>query len=276
MITYVKGDIFTSPAKLIVNTVNTVGVMGKGVALEYKNRYPEMFRMYKELCDTKRLDVGKLALWKGESKWVLLFPTKKHWRNPSKLEYVESGLRKFADNWDSIGVNSVAFPRLGCGNGGLNWDEVRPLMEKYLNPLPIQVFVYVDKYDDPKPEHEDVTEIEKWLSGEAETIGYEKFRIKLRNFIAHNENDTITEKNGMIFINENCIDEADICNFWNWIKDAGIFTVSDIPEIYKEVSKVLIKVMYELNYLSRIFISGDGVNFPEQANGFQYIEEANV
>lgn len=276
MITYVKGDIFTSPAKLIVNTVNTVGVMGKGVALEYKNRYPEMFRMYKELCDTKRLDVGKLALWKGESKWVLLFPTKKHWRNSSKLEYVESGLRKFADNWDSIGVNSVAFPRLGCGNGGLNWDEVRPLMEKYLNPLPIQVFVYVDKYDDPKPEHEDVTEIEKWLSGEAETIGYEKFRIKLRNFIAHNGNDTITEKNGMIFINENCIAEADICNFWNWIKDAGIFTVSDIPEIYKEVSKVLIKVMYELNYLSRIFISGDGVNFPEQANGFQYIEEANV
>lgn len=276
MITYVKGDIFTSPAKLIVNTVNTVGVMGKGVALEYKNRYPEMFRMYKELCDTKRLDVGKLALWKGESKWVLLFPTKKHWRNPSKLEYVESGLRKFADNWDSIGVNSVAFPRLGCGNGGLNWDEVRPLMEKYLNPLPIQVFVYVDKYDDPKPEHEDVTEIEKWLSGEAETIGYEKFRIKLRNFIAHNGNDTITEKNGMIFINGNCIVEADICNFWNWIKDAGIFTVSDIPEIYKEVSKVLIKVMHELNYLSRIFISGDGVNFPEQANGFQYIEEANV
>lgn len=92
------------------------------------------------------LEPGKLYLWRKSEKWILLFPTKVHWRNPSKLEYIELGLKKFVDNWKKLGINSIAFPRLGCGNDNLNWNDVRPLMEKYLKDLPIDVYIYVDNY----------------------------------------------------------------------------------------------------------------------------------
>ncbi len=278
MITYVKGDIFSSPSKIIVNTVNTVGVMGKGVALEFKNRYPDMFQCYKALCDEKKLDVGKLVLWKKSSKWVLLFPTKKHWRNPSKMEYIEKGLIKFVENWDKLGANSIAFPRLGCGNGGLDWEEVRPLMEKYLNPLPLQILIYVDKYNDPKPEHEDITEIEKWLTGEAGLTGYEKFRVQMRNCITHNREFelpsgkySLKEDDGLIYINESCIEEHLICNFWNWVKDVGIVMPKDIPAEFLSISDVMLSIMYKLNYISEIVVSEDGVSFTPKSNGYQYI-----
>lgn len=132
MITYLKGDIFSSPAQVLVNTVNTVGVMGKGVALEFKKRYPEMFSAYERVCKAKQLEIGKLFLWKGPEKWVLMFPTKVHWRNPSKIEYIEAGLQKFSATYADKGITSAAFPRLGCGNGGLDWKQVQPLMEQYL------------------------------------------------------------------------------------------------------------------------------------------------
>ena len=144
MITYVVGDLFTSPAKVLVNTVNTVGVMGKGIAYDFKRIYPEMFEQYQYYCESGMLDIGKLWLYKTPHKWILNFPTKKHWRNKSKVEYLEAGLKDFVDIHDSEGIESVSFPMLGCGNGGLNWDsQVRPLMEKYLEPLPIDVYIHL-------------------------------------------------------------------------------------------------------------------------------------
>ncbi len=278
MITYIKGDIFSSPSKIIVNTVNTVGVMGKGIALEFKNRYPDMFQKYKALCDDKKLDIGKLVLWKKSSKWVLLFPTKRHWRNPSKMEYIEQGLKKFAENWDKLGANSISFPRLGCGNGGLNWEEVRPLMEKYLSPLPLQILIYVDNYNDPLPEHDNISEIEKWLSGEMGLTGYEKFRVQVKNCIAHNKEINLSsgkyslkEENGLIYINENCIEEQIICNFWNWVKDVGVVTLKIIPAEFHNIADVMLNIMHKLNYISEIVVSDDGVNFSSKSNGYQYI-----
>lgn len=93
MIRYVEQNIFESPAQVIVNTVNTVGVMGKGIAKDFKKYYPEMFKEYQRYCEIGALEVGKLWLYKTPNKWVLNFPTKKHWRNPSRLEYIESGLK---------------------------------------------------------------------------------------------------------------------------------------------------------------------------------------
>lgn len=107
-----------------------------------------MFKSYERVCDEKQLEIGKLMLWKGAEKWVLMFPTKKHWRNPSKMEYIEAGLKKFTDTYIEKGITSIAFPRLGCGNGGLDWEEVRPLMERYLKRLPIPVYIYVGTYQD--------------------------------------------------------------------------------------------------------------------------------
>jgi len=143
MITFVKGNLFESPAKVLVNTVNTVGVMGKGIAKTFKDIYPDMFARYLRLCESSQFNVGHLWLYKTPHKWILNFPTKKDWRHPSKAEYVEEGLRKFAAGYPRHGITSAAFPRLGCGNGELDWEKVvRPLMKKYLADLPIQVFIY--------------------------------------------------------------------------------------------------------------------------------------
>ncbi|MFH1086302.1 MAG: macro domain-containing protein, partial [Chloroflexota bacterium] len=117
MILYVTGSLFQSPAQVLVNTVNTVGVMGKGVALEFKRLYPDMFAEYRRLCETGQLAVGKLWLYRSPNKWILNFPTKEHWRNPSRVEYVETGLDAFRRNYSRMGIRSIAFPPLGCGNG---------------------------------------------------------------------------------------------------------------------------------------------------------------
>lgn len=154
MITYVRTNIFESNAQVLVNTVNTVGVMGKGLAKEFKRIYPDMFKQYQKFCEEGLLTVGKLQIYKTPNKWVLNFPTKANWRSPSKLENIEQGLQKFVDNYDRLAIKSIAFPMLGCGNGGLSWeDEVKPLMEKYLKDLPIEIFIHTAKQDAYKPEH---------------------------------------------------------------------------------------------------------------------------
>lgn len=142
MIIYVAGDLLKSNAQTLVNAVNTVGVMGKGVALTFKQAYPEMFTQYQALCAAKQFQVGSLWLYKSPDKWVLNFPTKTHWRSPSKLEYIEAGLQKFREIYFQMSITSIAFPRLGCGAGGLDWEsQVRPLMERYLSALPIEITI---------------------------------------------------------------------------------------------------------------------------------------
>ena len=173
MITYIIGNLFESPAHVLVNTVNTVGVMGKGIAKDFKAIYPEMFREYQRLCEEKKLTVGTLWLYKTPNKWILNFPTKTTWRLPSKLEYIESGLKAFVKGYAKHGITSIAFPPLGCGNGELNWEsQVRPLMEKYLNKLPIDIFIYLYRRDPFMPEHKDITAIAAWLRSEPESLGF--------------------------------------------------------------------------------------------------------
>lgn len=142
MLTYVRTSLFDSPAQTLVNTVNVVGVMGKGIALEFKERYPAMFKAYKKLCDSHSLDTGKLHLWRASDHWILNFPTKSTWRQPSKIEYIEAGLETFQRSYKQMGIASISFPPLGCGNGNLNWKDVRPLMERYLSKVDIPVYVH--------------------------------------------------------------------------------------------------------------------------------------
>lgn len=143
MITYVEGDLLKSPAQVLVNAVNTVGVMGKGVALQFKHAYPAMFSAYQAVCASGELKIGKLWLYKAPDKWILSFPTKVHWRQPSRLEYIEAGLREFSARYQEFGIQSVAFPRLGCGAGGLDWEtQVKPVMVAHLTPLPIAISMY--------------------------------------------------------------------------------------------------------------------------------------
>ena len=153
MLIYRRTSLLESDAHTLVNTVNCVGVMGKGLAQAFKDREPQMFTAYKRICDQNMLEPGKLWLWRGAPNWVLNFPTKVHWRNPSKLEWIEAGLEKFVSAYESQGITEISFPKLGCGNGNLEWDEVRPIMERYLGELPIKVYVHDYSKEIGLPEH---------------------------------------------------------------------------------------------------------------------------
>ncbi len=142
MIIYVKGDLLESDAQTLVNTVNCFGVMGKGIALEFRKKYPEMFKQYKEMCNAGEVKIGKLHLFKTSDKWIVNFPTKNHWRFPSKLEYIEKGLQFFMEHYKEWGIESIAFPKLGSNHGKLNWNDVKAVIEKYLSGLDIQIQVY--------------------------------------------------------------------------------------------------------------------------------------
>lgn len=151
-ITLIRGNIFNTQAQTIVNTVNCVGVMGKGIALVFKLRYSKMFDLYREFCKSKQIGIGKLWIYKGEENapWVLNFPTKFHWKYPSKIEYIEQGLEKFVATYMEKGVTSIAFPMLGTNNGGLDKNDVLPLMERYLSKCAIPVEIY--DYDPNAPD----------------------------------------------------------------------------------------------------------------------------
>lgn len=173
MLTYVDGSLFDSPARVLVNTVNVVGVMGKGIAKDFKTFFPEMFREYQLRCENKTMDIGKLYLYRGSHKWVLNFPTKKHWRNPSKPEYIEAGLKAFVAGYARNGITSIAFPRLGCGNGELDWErQVRPLMEKHLARLPMDLFIHHFRSPAPRPEHHVIKQTKAWLRTEPENLSF--------------------------------------------------------------------------------------------------------
>jgi O-acetyl-ADP-ribose deacetylase (regulator of RNase III) len=144
MITYKTGNIFHSEMKTLVNPVNCVGIMGAGLALQFKKTYPKMYKGYKMVCQQGKLQPGHLlySSVKEHGKTVLSFATKGHFKNPSELEYIERGLIQFRTNYKDLGIDSVAFPMLGCGLGGLKWSDVKPLMEEYLGDLDIPIEIY--------------------------------------------------------------------------------------------------------------------------------------
>ena len=151
-VTIINGNIFNTESQTIVNTVNCVGVMGKGIALVFKLRYPVMFEQYQEYCKQKLIAVGKLWIYKGETSdpWVLNFPTKTHWKLPSEYKYIEEGLQKFVDTYKAKGITSIAFPLLGANNGGLDKDKVMEIMHNYLSKCDIPVEIY--QYDPSAPD----------------------------------------------------------------------------------------------------------------------------
>lgn len=137
------GDMFTGSAQTLVNTVNCVGVMGKGVALEFKKRYPEMFEDYVRRCERKAVNLGEPYVYEDLSgRQILNFPTKDHWRSPSRLRDIERGLEYLVQHYKAWNITSIAMPPLGCGNGGLEWAEVGPLIYRKLHQLPVDIEVY--------------------------------------------------------------------------------------------------------------------------------------
>ncbi|MFM7011352.1 MAG: macro domain-containing protein [Betaproteobacteria bacterium] len=148
MIEYKTGNLLTASTDALVNTVNTAGVMGKGIALQFKNAFPQMFKAYENACQSGEVKLGKMNVFDmgglaGGPRWIINFPTKGHWRSKSRLQDVASGLADLVETIKECQIQSIAIPPLGCGNGGLSWNLVRPLIEQALEQVPnVRVEVY--------------------------------------------------------------------------------------------------------------------------------------
>ncbi len=275
MILYVQGDLFQSPAQVLVNTVNTVGVMGKGVALQFKRHFPDMYAKYRELCEKGDFSVGSLWLYKTPNKWVLNFPTKRHWRQPSRIEYVESGLKKFVETYSSMGIHSIAFPPLGCGNGQLDFrSQVQPLMEKYLQPLPIEVFVYPER-DNVFVEHLQPEAMSDWLRTEPQSLPFSEVWEDIESILKDkSEYKTVAKKNPFsAYVSHNplgiCVKAAaqkymlpyeTLSSLWQQLRTYGFSMRHIAPGIDRQVSYVL-SIFAELEYVTPVYVADDYSKF---------------
>jgi len=145
MIEYSTGDIFSINIEALVNPVNCVGIMGKGLALEFKKRYPQNFAWYYKICSDNRLTPGKvLTTYVGLDTvdYIINFPTKRHWRDSSTIECISTGLDALLLEIKKLHIKSIALPALGCGNGKLLWSDVKPLMEARLSSSEFQAIVF--------------------------------------------------------------------------------------------------------------------------------------
>lgn len=149
-ILFKTSNLFETDCQAIVNTVNCVGVMGKGVALEFKKRWPDNYREYKRACDSGELRPGKILVYDRKSllsspfpRFLINFPTKDHWRSKSKISYIEQGLDSLVLEIKKHKISSIAIPPLGCGNGGLDWNDVRPIIVSKLSQLnDVEISIY--------------------------------------------------------------------------------------------------------------------------------------
>jgi len=146
MMKFLQGNLLDAPTEAVVNTVNTVGVMGKGIALMFKEAFPENFRAYEEAAKREHVRIGHMFVTENRSldgpQWLINFPTKKHWRQPSKLEWIVDGLKDLRRVIEEKGIRSIALPPLGCGNGGLDWNDVRPEIERASGTCPGSIYGY--------------------------------------------------------------------------------------------------------------------------------------
>jgi O-acetyl-ADP-ribose deacetylase (regulator of RNase III) len=146
VIELIQGDILESPAEALVNTVNCAGVMGRGIALQFKKAYPNNYKIYKEVCKRKELNIGQMLVYETGSltfpRYIINFPTKKHWKGKSKISDIETGLQSLIQKIRTLKIESIAVPPLGCGLGGLQWRDVKPIIEKAFQQEP-EVKVYL-------------------------------------------------------------------------------------------------------------------------------------
>lgn len=147
MIEIKTGDILAADADALVNTVNCVGIMGRGIALQFRKAFPDNFKAYEEACKRKELQPGRMFVFRTgqltNPQYIINFPTKRHWKGNSRLVDIESGLKDLVKEVRQLGIRSIAIPPLGCGQGGLDWAEVRPRIEQALKAVPdVQVLLF--------------------------------------------------------------------------------------------------------------------------------------
>jgi O-acetyl-ADP-ribose deacetylase (regulator of RNase III) len=265
MISYVNISLFDSPAQALVNTVNTVGIMGRGIAAIFKQLYPEMYQQYRELCQQGKLDIGMLYIYRTPNKIIINFPTKKHWRQPSQVEYIEAGLRKFATRYQAYGISSVSFPQLGCGHGELDWEtQVQPIMERHLRRLPIPVYIHLyEKSPTFVPERWDL-DYAKQVRLERERISMDRLWQDLQRMTGAGYPLTLfgpvieMREEHILFKPSSeapvTIYREDIEDLWNILRLRGTVRETDVPQFIREsgASGWLFDLLEKLDYIHSI------------------------
>lgn len=264
MLQFHRTSLMTSSAQTLVNTVNTVGIMGKGLAAAFKERYPEMYSDYRKRCSAGQFFPGSIWLWKGADQWVLNFATKSHWRNPSKIEYVRRGLAEFRGNYEAMGIREIAFPRLGCGNGGLNWSDVRPIMINYLCDLPISIFIHDFEKDLGRPEHEfllaqqaskphtfedfynDIQETISRLDGEVRPL-----MMRVPFYVVLNDKRELRESRSCDRL---LATEDDLFRIWSLLSVSSVSRF-DLPESVQDSALKVFSVISQLPYIRPVNIA---------------------
>jgi O-acetyl-ADP-ribose deacetylase (regulator of RNase III) len=286
MLTYLTTNLFKSPAQTLVNTVNTVGVMGKGIALTFKQLYPAMYQEYRRLCQTGQLAVGKLYIYRTPNKIVVNFPTKKHWRNPSQVEYIEAGLKEFVKIYSNYGIASISFPQLGCGHGELDWEQqVKPVMERYLKDLPIPVYVHLyPKSPDFVPERLN-GEYARQIQIERQILSFnevwqdlqaivnqpqqlEVFRPSPKQTIEINEEYIVFRSSAEEDI---VVHRQDVADLWNILRLSGTLNVENVPEPIRADggTEYVFELLAQLPYIQPIYLQSLKQDTPSR--GLQYM-----
>jgi O-acetyl-ADP-ribose deacetylase (regulator of RNase III) len=176
MINYSEGNLLDAQVDALVNTVNTQGVMGKGIALQFRQAFPEMFKSYADACKSGLVELGKMDIYDRGGladgpRWIINFPTKGHWKAKSRIADIEDGLVDLVATVKRLGIRSIAIPPLGCGYGGLNWTEVRPLIERAFEALPeVNAKVYAPGATPSAVDMPNATEVPKMTVGRAALV----------------------------------------------------------------------------------------------------------
>jgi O-acetyl-ADP-ribose deacetylase (regulator of RNase III) len=277
MIIYVVSDLFQSPAQVLVNAVNTVGVMGKGIAAEFRQFYPDMFEQYRLLCERGQFDIGQLWLYKTPHKWVLNFPTKRHWRDPSELAFIEAGLEKFVHTYADKSITSVSFPLLGSGLGGLDWEsQVRPLMERVLDPLPIDVYIHLYEPNNPFAQPRDIEALNEWLHGVPQTIPFSRFFedvvavvqnqrgwTTLDDYTTFNAHYDVTERRITLSADNGdsaVLSESTLSDLWHYLRATGYCLPGNLPSGMDAHSGMVVAVLSRLDYICPVYVERPGTS----------------
>lgn len=236
MIIYKKGNILESEADALVNTVNTQGVMGKGIALQFKNAFPSNYKVYQDICRNGNFQIGDLLIVEENGlisgkKAIINFPTKTSWRKPSEYSYIEKGLEKLVQVIEEKKFNSIAIPPLGSGNGGLNWEIVKKMIEDKMSHLPIDVFIY-----EPNSQIKEKLKEERVQLTDARAM----LLFMLYKLVANGE-----------FVSE--FSSEKICYFLQRFGAKEHFKLEYKPNFYGPYSG---KVKYVINYLNGSYIMG--------------------
>jgi O-acetyl-ADP-ribose deacetylase (regulator of RNase III) len=283
MLTYMTLDLFDSPAQALVNTVNTVGVMGKGIAASFKKLYPDMYNQYRRLCQEGKLTIGRLHLYRTANKIIVNFPTKEHWRQRSRVEYIEAGLEKFATHYGDYGISSVSFPQLGCGHGELDWErQVRPVMERYLHHLPIPVYIHL--YPQPPDfvperlngEYAKQVQLERqristdWLWQDLRRLVGQAYRLTLFGPIVEMEEERILfrplDGQGKLVV----VYRQDVEELWNSLRLRGTVREIEVPQPIGEQGATawLFELLKQVEYICPVDLR---TRDHKTSNGLRYV-----